>query len=124
MANDKCPYCRHTPFFNDLRKVYHDECMCKICNDDCIEQYVGPCGHLLCKKCIDKIQEQINEHESNNVQRILIEYDTNNLFGNYIPLTLYTCVICEETYDKSKFSRRQRRKLNNFQCKDCIDGGA
>lgn len=110
MLNDNCPFCRHTPFFVDLRKIYHDECMCKICNDECIEQYVGPCGHVLCKKCIDKIQKKINEREFNDVIFI----------SNHISLTLYTCVICGETHDKSKFSRRQRQKTNNFQCKDCI----
>jgi hypothetical protein len=108
MSNDKCPYCRHVPFFSDLRKFYHDECMCKICNEDCIEQYAGPCGHVLCNKCIDKIQKQING----------LDYTVFNYINN-VPPTLYTCIMCRETNNKSKYSRRQRRKSNNFLCKDC-----
>ncbi len=114
MMRDNCPFCRNFPYFTDLRKIYLDESVCKICLEKYTEQYAGPCGHLICKNCIDKIKNNYNNiFDTNQILSMISVYQ--------IPRTLYTCSICNETFNKYNFSRRQRRKLTDFHCKNCIN---
>lgn len=120
MANNTCPFCRYKPYITDLRKIYHDESTCKICEEKCNEQYAGPCGHLICEYCVNKIKEN-SDSNIRHIRIIPTLYTINNIYIYQIPQTLYTCVICNETFNKSNFSRRQRRKINNYECKNCLN---
>ena len=120
IMTNKCPFCRNIPYITDLRKIYHDELTCKICEEKCNEQYAGPCGHLICKYCVNKIKEN-NDLNTQRIRFMSSLYTINNVYIYQIPQTLYTCTICNRAFNKCLFSRRQRRKINNYQCKNCVN---
>jgi hypothetical protein len=124
---DTCPFCRKTPFINTLIKLYYDKCLCKICeNDESCDQYVSKCGHIICKNCVQHIINKRNNTTDNNTFNIssFIPLEINILYNNDLLTNtepkLYKCNLCNNIYNKKAFSRKQRRKSNNHQCKRCV----